>query len=332
MHESETSAEVSRSEPPSSSAPEQEVPAIFRRLLVFFSDSKEELAAALPHPPHDLWHYTTAVPLISMIENRELWATNAVFMNDQTEISHAAWLLQRLVGEPDGGAADATHGATDAPADRVIRDVLLRLHDYIEIYVTCFCAVPDLLSQWRGYGSSGGYAIGFDSSSLPALGPRPLTLARVTYDPGEQERQLEKLLMSWRSLFQEVDLPQQPWEHVAAMLFAQTFALLAITFKSKAFAEEQEWRLFLVRTRLPQPLPDEPFTMHFTERNGLIIPYVRLTPPPHSLGPLPLPIIAVTVGPSRYPQLASAGVWHLLGRHGLATRVSIQTSTAPLRS
>ena len=52
MHESETSAEVSRREPPPSSAPEQEVPAIFQRLLVFFSDWKEELAAALPQPPN----------------------------------------------------------------------------------------------------------------------------------------------------------------------------------------------------------------------------------------------------------------------------------------
>jgi hypothetical protein len=331
MNELGTAADEWGNEPPSS-GPSDEVPAIFQRLLVFFSDWKDELAAARPQPPHDLWHYTTAPPLISMIESRALWATNAVFMNDQTEISHAAWLLQRLVGEPDGGAANDKRRATDDPADSVIREVLARLHNYIEIYVVCFCAVPDLLSQWRAYGSAGGYAIGFDSSSLPALGPGPLTLARVTYDPGEQQRQLQKLVISWRSLFAEVDVPPQPWEHVAAVLFAQTFALLAITFKSEAFAEEQEWRLFFVRTRLPQPLPDEPFAMHFTQRNGLIVPYVRLTPHPHSIGPLSLPITSVTVGPSRYPKLAASGLWHLLGQHDLATRVSIQSSTAPLRA
>ncbi|MCT4574068.1 DUF2971 domain-containing protein, partial [Bacillus thuringiensis] len=33
-------------------------------------------------------------------------------------------------------------------------------------YVVSFCGDGDLLSQWRGYSGSGGFAIGFDAAAL----------------------------------------------------------------------------------------------------------------------------------------------------------------------
>ena len=41
------------------------------------------------------------------------------------------------------------------------------LDTQLRLFVTCFCSNGDLLSQWRAYAGSGGYAVGFTP-------PRPL--------------------------------------------------------------------------------------------------------------------------------------------------------------
>lgn len=38
-------------------------------------------------------------------------------------------------------------------------------------YAVCFCDNGDPLSQWRGYGVDGGYALGFDRERLRAAEP-----------------------------------------------------------------------------------------------------------------------------------------------------------------
>jgi hypothetical protein len=49
----------------------------------------------------------------------------------------------------------------------------------MQIFVVSFCPDGDLLSQWRGYGQSGGYAIGFDANILKGLTTKDITLAPV---------------------------------------------------------------------------------------------------------------------------------------------------------
>src|SRR4051812_32286421 len=37
-------------------------------------------------PPSTLWHYADADAALSIIQRQELWATNALFMNDKSEL------------------------------------------------------------------------------------------------------------------------------------------------------------------------------------------------------------------------------------------------------
>ncbi len=271
---------------------------------------------------------------MKIVSTNELWGTNAVFMNDQTEISHAASLLSRVVEADANGSPNAGFSTSRVSSDGAIRQVLMHLHSYIEVYVACFCVEPDLLSQWRGYsGVGGGYAIGFSSEQLRALGGGALSLVPVVYDEAEQERQIRGLVDGWRSVF-EPEMPlEDGWSQgMAAALFAQAFGLLAVSLKSKAFAEEQEWRLLYVRPRFPQPLPDEFFTVDFRTHNGLVVPFVRFGPQSESGSNAQLPVKNIYVGPNRYPNLAASGVWHLLNRHGLGEQVRIVITAAPLRT
>jgi hypothetical protein len=59
------------------------------------------------------------------------------------------------------------------------------------IYLSCFCEDDNLLSQWRAYGTSGGYSLGFQFSfndfiSFLGFKPEPSTYTakwvKVEYD------------------------------------------------------------------------------------------------------------------------------------------------------
>jgi hypothetical protein len=65
-----------------------------------------------------------------------------------------------------------------------------RTHDDVRIregtYVTCFCELGDLLSQWRGYGNAG-VSLGFSYEALDSLPPLPNpTLPKRETDKGAQ--------------------------------------------------------------------------------------------------------------------------------------------------
>ncbi len=316
---------------PGSTDADEPVPEVLIRVARFLEIWRPKFATTGPDLPENLYHYTGIDALVGIVSGKELWGTNAAFLNDETEITHAARLLQRVLDNPEDG--DPGHSEYRDLADGLIHLVLHQLHNFIEVYVACFCAEPDLLSQWRGYGSTGGgYAIGFGTEKLVSLGGRSLPLIRVVYDEVEQERQIRTLVNGWRIELEGVSLEERWPREIAAALFAQVFALLAISFKSKSFAEEQEWRLAYIRPRFPATLPDENFIVDSRPWNGMAVPFVRFTAGADHDPPIALPITSIRVGPHRYPTVAASGIWHLLTRHGLRDSVKIDYTEAPLRS
>jgi Protein of unknown function (DUF2971) len=301
-----------------------EAPEVLVRALDFLIASR----VPSPNPPESLYHYTDASALVGITSEQQLWATNAVFMNDQSEVSHAAALLKALLSEDgDESGSNVLQGP-----DLAVNHMLQHLHSFVEIYVVSFCAEPDLLSQWRGYGSAGGYAIEFDGPRLLGLGPGKVELTQVIYDEDEQRRQLREFLKTWRAMLADVQCDEWQWFKASALL-AMAFGVLAISFKNKAFAEEREWRLFYSRLRLPETLPEEYFSVDFRSRNGLVVPYVRMSPVPSGVPAEPgfLPIKGIRIGPNPYPNLAASGVWHLINERKMGTNVQVSNSTAPLR-
>src|ERR1019366_2466702 len=148
------------------------------------SSWREEVLARSKSRPLVLFHYTGSEALISIVGTNQLWATNAVFMNDQSEIWHTAALLTNVLEEPinDSQLLGADESCLNFAQESMLT-VLRHLHNYVEAYAFCFCSEPDLLSQWRGYGDgSGRYSIGFRSGELDDVGGGPTQLIRVVYD------------------------------------------------------------------------------------------------------------------------------------------------------
>src|SRR5207247_6603227 len=140
--------------------------------------------------------------VLGIVGGNTLWATNALFLNDEGELRHTAAMVTRLYHreiEREDGPLEDPESITG-----VIRDFLHRISHLnntgwfnVDAYVVCFCEADDLLSQWRGYGDrGGGFSIGFNPSAVlnTACTMTPdckASLGRVLYDESEQFTRIE---------------------------------------------------------------------------------------------------------------------------------------------
>src|SRR6266496_2487783 len=122
-----------------------------------------------PPPDTILFHYTSAEGLKGIIESNELWAT-AYYLNDAAEMFYGYNVLKEVLDQ----WLSKNSRSEDSITLGLARQLRSSFGDLFEkrllkpIYLTCFCEEDNLLSQWRAYGQSGGYSIGF--KVLPKIG------------------------------------------------------------------------------------------------------------------------------------------------------------------
>ena len=141
----------------------------------------------------ELLHYTSISGLLGIIDSQSLWATHFAFLNDSTEIAYFFDIRLAKVleaGIRDASAADPrlqvplpfanTSGNSESAVlsfatylAQLIRKVTIPFN---QPYLACFSGPTNvsarrdgLLSQWRGYGKDGGYALVFDTNRLELL-------------------------------------------------------------------------------------------------------------------------------------------------------------------
>lgn len=142
---------------------------------------------------HDeLYHYTTEAGLSGILESKSLRATHASFMNDEEEIIGFYDRILPKILYPifrkyiedikDRPEFQKLQGNTPfnryleerfAALIRILKEVVSGFHDH---YIMSFSTtvnprvrIHGLLSQWRAYGSDGGYAIVLDTGPLDKI-------------------------------------------------------------------------------------------------------------------------------------------------------------------
>jgi hypothetical protein len=237
------------------------------------------LVEAQPVPPSSkdlfirlssgLFHYTTVQGLKGIIEDKCLWATAASYLNDASEIEYGCKILREVLD-----SWETTNGDDDSLAMTVL-DCLKALFNESEsnldraatIYVACFCTKNNLLSQWRTYGQTGGYSVGFRlfGTGFPAESAKTFgglkpenagyraALMPVIYERKDQltvlrdtlKRNLEALeLPELKRVYEALDTNRRQQFMAHAVLLIEHFLVEQIVaFKDKAFEEENEWKL-----------------------------------------------------------------------------------------
>lgn len=299
------------------------------------SQSHEWLETWFAHqedPPTLLYHYTTVEGLLGILKSNTLWATHVGYLNDATELTYAHNVIQGALQARMGKVTDTI----ELQLLERIRGAITPTNNGDNYFVTCFCEVSDLLSQWRAYGTrGGGYAMGFESRWLQLVADPTTVLAlrRVIYDPVVQRTLVNDLLSRAVSIL-ECLITEHDAEtcigHIPSVIsfLRDHFAELYFTFKDPAFEEEKEWRLVFMTGRLTR---DDLFhLLEFRAQNGIPIPYVSLgihATAGTSVGKLPL--AELMCGP-----VVGAGGMHAvrwLLEKARYTFVETKSSTVPLR-
>jgi hypothetical protein len=159
-----------------------------------------------------------------------------------------------------------------------MRNMLSRSPEGINVCVCSFSEASDSLSQWRAYGGSSGFAIGFSHKVLQvAVEKQAFFLAQCIYDPATQLEIVSALVeevldehLSKRSGIEGLELDKESaemfWETGGNLLdYLYRYAPM---LKDQAFKEEKEWRII--------SLPVLAHNLDYREGRSLIIPYYRL--------------------------------------------------------
>jgi hypothetical protein len=253
-----------------------------------------------------LFHYTTATGLIGIFNSSEIWSTAYYCANDEQELSAGSGILSRMFRERahqlrqlnDLRAEKFARRGVDVMdyADGFERQIMALTLSSLVAYITCFCKpntkedfLHGLLSQWRGYGTDGGYALQFSRSRLQQAISTANKEANLNYDLEDVyysiENPLKDRVLAQKPAFLDefekyLDELAKPIDFSRTSMRNPIFELLkgpliplldylACT-KNSHFSEERECRLNLIQPAVADPAfrPVKRFN-----RNGLIVSY-----------------------------------------------------------
>lgn len=210
---------------------------------------------------------------------RDIWATSSKFLNDSEEFDRGRSVLKSAI-------LDLREGR--------IRDAMLSaLEDShpLEVYVACFSAVDDDLSQWRGYGDNGsGVCLGFDLetviSGLDGVGFWVI-YGRQGDDYFQQdvaEGIVGYLYGTFSTHYYLRDASEAVFDEFRLQL-TEIWPTLCLAFKHSAFAAEQEFRVVY----------SQAIGRHISPsfRAPVMTPFVKL----EMRDSRPIPLTSVRLGP-----------------------------------
>ncbi len=269
-----------------------------------------------PPLPSTLYHYTTASGLLGILSSESLWATNARYLNDTSELLYGRELVSRVISTevsalPEGHLKNWLCEFVD---------LVHQAFETTETYITCFCERSDLLSQWRAYGSGRGFCLGFSAPRLSHFVPNGLF--RVEYDRAVQEQAVRDTLTihirKFEAAVTEKRLDQLPWISGA---LAIALALWVVAFKHPSFSEEREWRM----------CPIVPVSkVRVRADGGWLRPYMEIALAGSAASQARMPLESITHGPSPHPELEKRSL-KLLLQDTKYDKVSLLGSEIPLR-
>jgi hypothetical protein len=302
----------------------------------------------------NLWHYTTLTGLKGIISDQCLRATSYRYLNDGSEIIYSksvihqeilpkiiAMLEKECCKNPNWQTTFDAHGGVENFAELEIQDTLKILYAPIcsedPIAIPCvlsFCKTlrnaliqkNGLLSQWRGYGKDGGYALVFNMEKLckefsdeeeqfDYFGSNSGGVVYVSECPIEDKRIKKHIddVVCFTERFYRWRVYGGPKEIFSPdTLFGLLECMMLI--KHIGFSEEKEYRFYA-----GVPLKNDPNVkvtkdkkqVLFRESAKGLVPYIELFKRSKRL-----PIEAVCVGPHKDKELRAQSVRDYLRIHG----------------
>lgn len=295
-----------------------------------------------------LFHYTTGSGLLGIVLNNELWSTAYYCANDESELKAGKGVLtptfrnktHELIQSGDRRVEIFRNRGVDILdyADNFEQHLFSFALNFFCVYITCFCRALSkedfqhgLLSQWRGYGLDGGYAIQFSRKRLrenmteanKSVGVN-YELEDVFYEPANRFKEdVDKhsdayvgAYLSHLDMLVEAKFDKPIRNPIADLTGGPLESLLdyLIHTKSPHFTEEREARLSVLE---PVRTDGAKLGVEFLNRDGLIVPYVK--------APAEFDVLScidwIIVGPSPRIEARFASTLQLVRNRGLDIKV-----------
>ncbi len=261
----------------------------------------------------ELFHYCSNAAFLSILEGREVWASDLSLSNDRDE---GHWIKTVIKDSLIMGG-------------NVTIDHIQRIDEMIDIGILhsgaagfCMSEQPDLLSQWRLYADDGtGIAIGFSKEYFDLLGNIKrerddtfnLSLKKIIYDKDEQKKMLSDIINYLREIINDggTRMPVQgilegddsfnkrlaAWRRLIPVSIMSYFA--AYSMKNPSFVDEREWRI--VSHNLFQAREDGRVNFDYRAMRDRIIPFRKIQLESISTEP----IISVYIGPKNMSSISA---------------------------
>lgn len=276
----------------------------------------DEVVSKTPSVP--VYHYTTQMGFMGILNNREIWATHTQYLNDSREFLHAIDLVREQL------RPGLTFGNPDI---KPVYQALTNSLDGMESINLCVCSFseePDSLLQWRAYGGASGFAIGFTGAFIEEVAKKnDWAFVPCIYDRERQEhvaRALIQEIIEFYVVRAAAGSPEALKE--TTTMFAGYLQQFAPLLKDPAFKDEKEWRLISNALSCRDP------AYAFCTGPSMLIPYYKL--PLIDIGGRTR-VHEVVIGPTPHPKQAERAVRSFLLKEFMAN-VPVTLSKVPYRS
>lgn len=276
-----------------------------------------------------LAHYTSIDTVEKILQHKELWFSNPLFMNDLEELRFGVRLGVAAFHEN----ARLIAACGDSERYQELTKWFNRFSEQFEedqafdVYALCFSKHdPDtdmdgLLSMWRGYGNNGnGAAIIIDTSRINANANTPLMLSNVQYaTASERKAWINKKIDEFAALLVELRPPTARLSLAAYAIF-QRIKIFALFSKHKGFSEEKEWRAVYLKEIDPGQRMDAMFSYCIGSRG--LEPKLKLqlepkVPYPNQDLSLKNLVHSILLGPSLSSPMMIKSVHRMMKSHGM---------------
>lgn len=218
-----------------------------------------------------LAHYTSIHVVQSILENREIWFSNPLLMNDVSELSDGIFFGHDIFASSKAiekaVSDEETYSKYRFWMDHYLEEYI-ESKGFFDTYALCLSQhenTDGTLSMWREYGAKGeGVAIVFDPSKFAINDNAILIAGPVLYKTQEERKKfLEVICGSVADFFIHRKVDPEDLHKVAFQCF-HAIKLYALFIKHKGFEEEKEWRVVYMK----ENDPDGRFSKMFGHFNG----------------------------------------------------------------
>lgn len=271
--------------------------------------------------PNNVYHYTDATALASILERKEIWLTDYRFLNDSSELELGVEkILNKLESKFDLSELDKEIPESPFAMLYLTIHMLSGKDPDSPSYFTCsFSEKGDLLSQWRAYGL---YSIEFDLEKFDLstqFSTREAFKVKCSYTEESHTDAVSNLLVELKtSMNSHPQYSKGKEAFINAIENSDRIPRFAFQIKHHSFEEEKEHRIVVCS-------PD-PEKVNFRKKGDILIPYIKLKFPPDA-------IKKILIGPTKHKELSNISINQLVEKYDAIHdhEIDIKLSETPYR-